>query len=147
MKIKADYIRMRIKELGLTQEDLGRAIGDGKNPRQTGNNVLRRASCSDQVADEICHLLRCKLEDIKVPLMIETELKAESDRIKKLEQDVINLKVQLTACEAMGRTKDELIEVLRLNRDILTRDLNVCRKELDDCRIENVKLKTINKKK
>ena len=57
MKLKVDFIKQRMKVLDLTQEDLGRAIGDLKNPRQTGNNALRRGKCSDDAAIP-CHWLK-----------------------------------------------------------------------------------------
>lgn len=147
MKLKTDVIKLRLKELGKTQEDLGKVLGNDKNPRQTGNNILRRGTTTEETAYKIAEFLHCTLHDIQEPYNIQRKIELESERINKLESLVRELKVQLTSCEAMGRTKDELIEVLRLNRDILTRDLNDCRKELDNARIEIAKLDALNKKR
>lgn len=147
MKLKTDVIKLRLKELGKTQEDLGKVLGNKKNPRQTGNNIIRRGTASEETAYKIAEFLHCTVHDIQEPYNIQRKIELESERINKLETNVRELKIQLTSCEAMGRTKDELIDVLRMNRDILTRDLNDCRKELDGYRIENARLEAIIKKK
>lgn len=149
MKLKIEHIRQRMKVLGLTQEDLGRRLGDQKNPRQTANNLLRRGKCSEETGSQIASFLHCNLEDIKEPLALETEIKAESDRIRRLEVQARELQIQLNACEAMGRTKDELIDALRQLRDTLTGELNDCKKKLDEANIETTRLSVLlqNRKK
>lgn len=113
MKIKSDFIRLRLKELGLTQEDLGKYIGSTKSPRQGANNLLRNGKCNEETANKIAELLKCHISDIRETSEVERLMKAEIEKILKLEVLGKTLEEKITMYEKMLSMQDELITELK----------------------------------